>query len=64
MSTAFDGKGDASEDSSLRAGLIMIVVLVVLVAGLLLLASGALDGPGADINTNVNPPLLQSAPAS
>ena len=34
-----------------------------LVAGLLLVASGALNDPGArEINTNPNPPLLQSAP--
>jgi hypothetical protein len=64
MSDAFDGTGDASEETSFRAGVIMIVVMVVLVAGLLLVASGALNGPGArDINTNPNPPLLQSAPA-
>jgi len=64
MSDAFDGTGDGSEETSFRAGLIMIVVMVVLVAGLLLVASGALNGPGArEINTNPNPPLLQSAPA-
>jgi hypothetical protein len=64
MSDPFDGTGDASEETSFRAGVIMIVVMVVLVAGLLLVASGALNGPGArDINTNPNPPLLQSAPA-
>ena len=41
----------------------MIVLLVVVVAGLLIFASGALNGPGAgEINTNVNPPLLESAP--
>ena len=64
MSDAFDGTGNASEETSFRAGLIMIFVMVVLVAGLLLVASGALNGPGArEINTNPNPPLLQSAPA-
>jgi hypothetical protein len=64
MSDAFDGTGNASEETSFRAGVIMIVVMVVLVAGLLLVASGALNGPGArEINTNPNPPLLQSAPA-
>jgi hypothetical protein len=64
MSDAFDGTGDGSEVTSVRAGVIMIVVMVVLVAGLLLVASGVLNGPGArDINTNPNPPLLQSAPA-
>jgi len=64
MSDAFDGKGNASEETSFRAGLIMIFVMVVLVAGLLLVASGVLNGPDArEINTNPNPPLLQSAPA-
>ena len=64
MSDAFDGTGNASEETSFRAGLLMIVLIVVVVAGLLIVASGALNGPGAkDINTNVNPPLLQSAPA-
>jgi hypothetical protein len=63
MSDAFDGTGDASEETSFRAPLIMIVVMMVLVAGLLLVASGALNDPGArDLNTNVNPPLVQSAP--
>jgi hypothetical protein len=63
MSSAFDGKGNASVDTSFRAGLIMIALIVVVVAGLLLVASGVLNGPGAgDINTNVNPPLLESAP--
>ena len=64
MSDAFDGTGNASEETSFRAGVIMILIMVVLVAGLLLVASGALNGPGArEINTNPNPPLLQSAPA-
>ena len=62
MSDAFDGTGNASEDSSFKAGLIMILLIVVVVAGLLLVASGVLNGPGArDINTNVNPPLQASA---
>ena len=64
MSDAFDGTGNASEETSFRAGLIMILLIVVVVGGLLLVASGALNGPGArDINTNPNPPLLESAPA-
>ncbi|MEP7040447.1 MAG: hypothetical protein ABI864_02625 [Chloroflexota bacterium] len=64
MSGAFDGTGNASEEPSFRAGLIMVLLIVAVVAGLLLVASGALNGPGArDLNTTVNPPLLQSAPA-
>ena len=63
MSDAFDGKGNASEETSFRAGLIMVLLTVVVVVGLLLAASGALNSPGArDLNTNVNPPLVQSAP--
>jgi hypothetical protein len=64
--SAFDGTGNASEETSFRAGLIMILVMVVLVAGLLLLASGALNAQGADrLDTQVNPPgLLSNPPAS
>ena len=63
MSDAFDGKGNASEETSFRAGLIMVLLIVVVVAGLLLVASGVLNSPaGKDLNTNVNPPLVQSAP--
>ena len=64
MSDQFDGAGKAtSDDPSFRAPLIMLLVLVALVVVLLLVASGALNGPGGrDLNTNVNPPLLQSAP--
>lgn len=59
----FDGTKSASEEASFRAPLIMILLLVVVLAGLLLFASGALNSPGAEqINTNVNPPLLESAP--
>lgn len=63
MSDQFDGAGKAtSDDASFRAPLIMIVVMLVLVGGLLLVASGALNGPGGrELNTNVNPPLLESA---
>lgn len=63
MSDAFDGTGKGSEEPSFRAGLIMVLLIVAVVAGLLLVASGVLNSPGAkDLNTNVNPPLLQSAP--
>lgn len=63
MSDAFDGTRDVSEETSFRAGLIMVLLIVVVVAGLLLVASGALNSPGArDLNTNVNPPLVESAP--
>lgn len=61
MSDAFDGTGKGSQEASLRAALIMVLLLVVVVAGLLLFASGALNAAGTDINTQVNPPLLQSA---
>jgi hypothetical protein len=63
MSDMFDGTKSVTDGPSLRAGVIMIVLLLVVVAGLLLFASGALNGPGAEqINTNPNPALLESAP--
>ena len=63
MSGAFDGTGNAAEETSFRAGLIMILVMVVLVAGLLLLASGALNAKGGEgLDTQINPPGLLSNP--
>ena len=59
MSDAFDGTGKSSGEPSFRAGLIMVLVIVVVVVGLLLAASGALKDSGG-LNTQVNPPLLQS----
>jgi hypothetical protein len=64
MSDMFDGTKTASDGPSFKAGLIMILLIVVVMAGLLIVASGALNSPGADqINTNVNAPLLESAPS-
>jgi len=61
MSDAFDGTRKGDGDPSLWAGLVMILLLVVVVVALLLAASGALKGKGGEgLNTQVNPPLLQS----
>lgn len=64
MSDAFDGAGKGFREPSYKAALLMILLIVVVVVALLLLGSGALrDAPG--LNTQINPPGLESVlPAS
>ena len=62
MSDAFDGASKKPyRDPSFRTGIIMLIVLVLVVAGLLVVASGVLKSPGAEgINTQLDAPQLQS----
>ena len=64
MSDAFDGAGKGFQDPSLKAALVMIVLVVVVLVGALLFASGALKDRGG-LDTQLNPPgLLSNPPAS
>ena len=64
MSDAFDGAGKGFRDPSLKAALVMIVLVVVVLVGALLFASGALKDRGG-LDTQLNPPgLLSNPPAS
>lgn len=64
MSDAFDGAGKGFRDPSLKAALVMILLVVVVLVGALLFASGALKDRGG-LDTQLNPPgLLSNPPAS
>ena len=62
MSDAFDGASKkTARDPGFRTAIIMLIVLVLVVAGLLLAASGALKDAGADgINPGLDAPQLVS----
>ena len=62
MSDAFDGASKKPfRDPGFRTAFIMLFVLVLVVAGLLLVASGVLRSPGAEgINTQLDTPQLVS----